>query len=137
MTSASSPPPSAPAPSEVRLRIADQPRRGSTARRIDGAWWPRSYDLAAELPGLLGGLPDAWGRIDSVLVNGDTWPACPERMVVSGQEVHVGRTDSPTAPHTVCLLAPGRGRWDLLVVPPATEEAEASRLMDRAVTQGV
>ena len=137
MTSASSPPPSAPAPSEVRLRIAAQPRRASPARRIDGAWWPRSYALAAELPGLLGGLPDAWGRIGSVLVNGDTWPACPERMVVAGQEVHVGRTDSPTAPHTVCLIAPGRGRWDLLVVPPATEEAEAGRLMDRAVTQGV
>ncbi|MEU4463363.1 DUF5994 family protein [Streptomyces sp. NPDC024017] len=136
MTSASSPPPSV-RRSEARLRIADQPRQGRTARRIDGAWWPRSYDLAAELPGLLGGLPGSWGLISSVLVNGDTWPDCPERMVVAGQEVHVGRTDSPTAPHTVCLLTPGRGRWDLLVVPPATEEAEAVRLMERAVTQGV
>ncbi len=137
MTSASSPPPSVPAPSEARLRIADQPRQGRTARKIDGAWWPRSYDLAAELPVLLRGLPDAWGRISSVLVNGDSWPACPERMVVAGQAVHVGRTDSPTAPHTVCLLVPGRGRWDLLVVPPDTDEAEAGRIMERAVTQGV
>lgn len=138
MTSASSPPPPHPTPSEVRLRLATQPRQGRTARRIDGAWWPRSYDLAAELPGLLGVLPRAWGRISSVLVNGDAWRACPERMLVAGQAVHVGRKDSPpTAPHTVCLLAPGRGRWDLLVVPPATAEAEAGRLMARAVEQGV
>jgi hypothetical protein len=137
MTSASSSPPPLPAPREVRLRLAEQTRYGRTARRIDGAWWPRSYDLAEELTGLLGVLPRAWGRISSVLVNGDTWPDTPERMVIAGQTVHVGHTDSPTAPHTVCLLAPGRGRWDLLVVPPATAEAEAVRLMERAVTQGV
>ncbi|AXE87325.1 DUF5994 family protein [Streptomyces sp. Go-475] len=136
MTSASSPPPPVPARPEVRLRLAAQPRQGRTARRIDGAWWPRSYDLAAELPGLLGVLPRAWGRISSVLVNGDAWPACPERLLVAGQAVHVGRKDSPTAPHTVCLLAPGRGRWDLLVVPPATAESEAGRLMEQAVEQG-
>ncbi|CAL9305978.1 DUF5994 family protein [Streptomyces olindensis] len=136
MTSASTPPPPHPAPSEVRLRLAAQPRQGRTARRIDGAWWPRSYDLTTELPGLLGVLPRAWGRISSVLVNGDVWPSCPERMLVAGQAVHVGRKDSPTAPHTVCLLAPGRGRWDLLVVPPGTAEAEAGRLMARAVEQG-
>ncbi|GAB2864651.1 hypothetical protein GCM10027074_35010 [Streptomyces deserti] len=136
MTSASTPPPPLPAPPEVRLRLAAQSHFGPTARRIDGAWWPWSYDLAAELPGLLGVLPLAWGRISSVRVNGDGWPECPERMTVAGQPVRVRRTDSPKAPHTVCLLAPGRGRWDLLVVPPATPEAEAGQLMERAVTHG-
>jgi hypothetical protein len=105
------------------------------ARRIDGAWWPRSYDLAAELPGLLAVLPGAWGRVSSVLVHGDTWLPCPERLEVGGQEVHVGHRESPATPDTVCLLTPGRGRWDLLVVPPATTEAEAVRLMEQAVTQ--
>ncbi|MFI8166692.1 DUF5994 family protein [Streptomyces sp. NPDC086081] len=136
MTSASSPPPQDPASSGARLRLADQPRERRTARRIDGAWWPRSHDLAAELPGLLAGLPRAWGRISSVLVHGDTWLDCPERVDVAGRAVHVGRRDSPTASDTVCLLAPGRGRWDLLVVPPGTARAEADRLMERAVTQG-
>ncbi|WP_328341195.1 DUF5994 family protein [Streptomyces violaceus] len=136
MTSASSSPPPLPAPRDVRLRLAEPTRFGRTARRIDGAWWPRSDDLARELTGLLGVLPRAWGRISSVLVNGDTWPDCPEQMVIAGQTVHVGHTDSPTAPHTVCLLAPGRGRYDLLVVPPATAQAEADLLMERAVTQG-
>ncbi|MEV5433700.1 DUF5994 family protein [Streptomyces sp. NPDC052701] len=138
MTSASTPPPPppAPAPSEVRLRLAVQQPHGRTARRIDGAWWPWSYDLTVELPGLLGVLPRAWGRISRVRVNGGGWPACPERMIVAGQPVRVRRTDSSKAPHTVCLITPGHGRWDLLVVPPAATEAEAGRLMERAVTLG-
>jgi hypothetical protein len=137
MTSASASSPSPlPAPREVRLRLAGPTSYGRTARRIDGAWWPRSDDLAEELTGLLGVLPRAWGRISSVLVHGASWPDCPAQMVVAGQTVHVGHNDSPSAPHTVCLLAPGRGRYDLLVVPPATAEAEAGRLMERAVTQG-
>ncbi|MEU6688214.1 DUF5994 family protein [Streptomyces sp. NPDC046832] len=133
MTSASSSTPPPPTPPDVRLRLAEPTRYGRTARRIDGAWWPRSDDLAEELTGLLGVLPPAWGRIASVLVHGDTWPDCPEQMTVAGQPVHVGHDDSPTAPHTVCLIAPGRGRYDLLVVPPGTAEAEADRLMEGAV----
>ncbi|MEV5436468.1 DUF5994 family protein [Streptomyces sp. NPDC052682] len=137
MTSAPTPPrPQPSAPSAVRLLLAVPPHGGRTARRIDGAWWPRSYDLAAELPGLLGVLPRAWGRISSVRINGDGWPACPERMVVAGQPVRVRRTPSPKAPPTVCLLAPGCGRWDLLVVPPGATQAEAGRLMEGAVGQG-
>ncbi|MFI8188596.1 DUF5994 family protein [Streptomyces sp. NPDC085946] len=138
MTYASTPPspPPLPAPPEVRLRLAVPPAQGSTARRIDGAWWPWTYDLAAELPGLLGVLPRAWGRISSVRVNGDGWPECPERMMVAGQPVRVRRSGLPREPHTVCLLAPGRGRWDLLVVPPAATAAEAGRLMERAVARG-
>ncbi|WP_323138399.1 hypothetical protein [Streptomyces sp. NBC_01571] len=30
-------------------------------------------------------------------------------------------------------MAPGRGRWDLLVVPPTATEEEAGRLMEGAV----
>ncbi|MET8247358.1 DUF5994 family protein [Streptomyces sp. NPDC005202] len=126
------PPPPLSSPSTVRLQLARQSRYGRTARRIDGAWWPRSYDLTAELPILLGELSRIWGRINSVLVSGATWPAPPGRILVAGQVVHVRRTDSPRALDTVCLLASGRGRWDLLVVPPAATEAEAGRLMDGA-----
>jgi hypothetical protein len=52
----------------LRLRLA---AHGGMPRPLDGAWWPRSYDL----------------------------------------------------------LAPGRGRWDLLVVPPGTTEEAAEPLM--------
>ncbi|MFJ8363145.1 DUF5994 family protein [Streptomyces sp. NPDC093984] len=119
-------------PSSARLRLGAEPRQGGSARRIDGAWWPRSYDLTAELPGLLAGLPQRWGHISSVLVNGTMWSLPGDGMLVADQMVHLRRTDSPRAEHTVCLLAPGHGRWDLLVVPPAATEAEAEQLMDTA-----
>ncbi|MEU5774844.1 DUF5994 family protein [Streptomyces venezuelae] len=115
------PPPLLPSPSLLRLRLA--PHAGGP-RAIDGAWWPRSYDLLAELPGLLAGLPRSWGHITSVVLNGAVWTPTPGRMFVAGQVVRLRRSLTATAAHTVVLLAPGHGRWDLLVVPPdATEEA--------------
>ncbi|MBZ9643203.1 DUF5994 family protein, partial [Streptomyces sp. PSKA30] len=101
-------------------------------RPIDGAWWPRSYDLLAELPRLLAGLPRAWGHITSVTVNGAVWSAVPGRMLVFNQVVRLRRTVAASAPHTIVLLAPGRGRWDLLVVPPDTTEEAAEPLMAAA-----
>ncbi|MFF7330359.1 DUF5994 family protein [Streptomyces sp. NPDC090306] len=134
MTSAPSPSsPSLPTPSAARLVLAAQPSHAHTARRIDGAWWPRSYDLESELPALVGELPHAWGQIGSIIVNGGPWTASPGRLLVANQVVRLRRSESPRGPHTVCLLAPGRGRWDLLVVPPTTTEEEARRLMAAAV----
>jgi hypothetical protein len=105
-------------------------------RSIDGAWWPRSYDLLEELPQLLAGLPLAWGHISSVTVNGATWSATPGRMLVFNQVVRLRRALAASAPHTVVLLAPGRGRWDLLVVPPDTTGEAAEPLMAAAADDG-
>ncbi|KMS70312.1 hypothetical protein ACM01_31935 [Streptomyces viridochromogenes] len=115
----------------LRLRLA---ARSGMPRLIDGAWWPRSYDLPAELPRLLAGLPRTWGHITSVTVNGATWSAVPGRMLVSNQVVRLRRTVAASAPHTILLLAPGRGRWDLLVVPPDTTEEAAEPLMAAAAS---
>lgn len=113
----------------LRLRLAP---RGDIPRPIDGAWWPRSYDLLAELPRLLAGLPRAWGHVTSVTVNGATWSAVPGRMLVSNQVVRLQRTLTESAAHTIVLLAPGQGRWDLLVVPPNTTDEAAEPLMAAA-----
>ncbi|MFE6176156.1 DUF5994 family protein [Streptomyces sp. NPDC056464] len=127
MTTALQPPlPSHPL---LRLRLAPP---GGMPRPIDGAWWPRSYDLLAELPRLLAGLPRMWGHITSVTVNGATWSAVPGRMLVSNQVVRLHRTPTASAAHTIILLAPGQGRWDLLVVPPDTTEEAAEPLMAAA-----
>ncbi|MFB7460028.1 DUF5994 family protein [Streptomyces sp. NPDC056188] len=119
-------------PPSARLRLSEQSFQDGSARRIDGAWWPRSYDLTAELPGLLARLPHRWGQISSVLVNGAMWSLSGDGTRIEDQGVHLRRTDLPRAEHTICLLAPGYGRWDLLVVPPAATEAEAERLMETA-----
>ncbi|MCX4994934.1 DUF5994 family protein [Streptomyces longwoodensis] len=127
MTTALQPPlPSRPA---LRLRLAP---RSDLPRALDGAWWPRSYDLLAELPHLLAGLPHAWGHITSATVSGATWSAVPDRMLVSGQVVRLRRTPAASTPRTVVLVAPGRGRWDLLVVPPDTTDEAAEPLMSAA-----
>ncbi|MFI1969764.1 hypothetical protein BLA24_16970 [Streptomyces cinnamoneus] len=129
MTTALQPPP----PSRPLLRLRLAPHAGMP-RPIDGAWWPRSHDLLAELPWLLAGLPRAWGHITSVTVNGTTWSAVPGRTLVFNQVVRLRRTVAASAPHTIILLAPGRGRWDLLVVPPDTTEEAAEPLMAAAAS---
>ncbi|MEV6764025.1 DUF5994 family protein [Streptomyces sp. NPDC051105] len=118
-------------PSHPVLRLHLAPH-GDLPRSIDGAWWPRSYDLLVELPRLLAGLPRDWGHITSVTVNGAVWSAAPGRILVSNQVVRLRRALTANAPHTVVLLAPGRGRWDLVVVPPDTAEDAAESLMAAA-----
>lgn len=77
-------------------------------------------------------MPRKWGHITSATVNGATWSIMPGQMVVANQVVRLRRAQGESAPHTIVLLAPGRGRWDLLVVPPDTTEQAAEPLMAAA-----
>lgn len=118
-------------PSLVRLRLSPA---GGGPHRIDGVWWPRTGDLLAELPLLLGALPHSWPQIAHVTVNSAIWSDFPGRTLIANHVLQLNRSPSRHTPSTVCLLAPGRGRWDLLVVPPHTDAADALRLMAGAVT---
>ncbi|MFF4437554.1 DUF5994 family protein [Streptomyces sp. NPDC001621] len=115
-----------PAPPLLRLYLAPE---STVPRRIDGAWWPRTFDLLAELPSLLSSLPRAWGQIVSVLVNGTGWAGAPGRMLVCNQVVRLRRTATARTPSTIVLMAPAHGRRDLLVVPPEATEQAAESLM--------
>lgn len=115
----------------LRLRLAPH---GALPRAIDGAWWPYSYDVLAELPGLLAGLPPLWGPIGSVTVNGAVWTEPPGRLSVAGRAVRLHRNLAASLPRTVVLLAPGRGRWDLVVVPPGSAPESAALLMAAAAS---
>ncbi|MBW8705594.1 hypothetical protein MBT84_38910 [Streptomyces sp. MBT84] len=109
-----------PPPSHLVLRLRLASRSGMPGP-IDGAWRPRSYDLLAELPQLLAGLPRAWRHITSVTVNGATWSAVPGRIFVLNQVVRLHRTVAASASHTIVLLAPGRGAgicWSCLRIRP-------------------
>lgn len=119
-------PPLPPTSPHLRLRLAPD---STLPRRLDGVWWPRSYDLLAELPELLAGLPPAWGHIAGITVNGAAWSAAPGRMLVCNKVVRLRKAVARHALDTVVLLAPGHGRWDLLVVPPDTTEEDAEPLM--------
>ncbi|QDQ09316.1 DUF5994 family protein [Streptomyces spectabilis] len=116
----------------ARLRLAPV---GGGPRSIDGAWWPRTDDLVSELPRLLTALPRTWAQIVHVTVRTATWSAFPGRMLCAGQVLHLHGNAAVHAPATVCLLAPGAGRWDLLVVPHLTDDAEGPRLMAAAFAE--
>lgn len=120
-------------PLVARLTIAPH---ADTVRRIDGVWWPHSTDLLAELPDLLTALPFDWPRITHATVNGAGWPALPTHTLVAGHVVRLRRTTGRPGPDTICLVSPGNGRWDLLIIPPGTPESEAVRIMAEMARKG-
>lgn len=105
---------------------------GSASARIDGAWWPYSRDLAAELPALTHELDVRWDRITRVTVNPTYWPVIPHKVQVNGHVVKVGWFKEEQDPHQLMLLSYRLGRWDLLVIPPQTPPATAAWLLSAA-----
>ncbi|MEU3279762.1 DUF5994 family protein [Streptomyces antibioticus] len=121
-------------PIEPRVRLSLTPKT-TLVGRLDGAWWPYSRDLGAELPPLAAALDNVWGRITRVTVNPSRWPVIPRMVPVAGHTVHVGWF-TEQHPDKLILLSYTVGRWDLLVIPPETEPAAAARLMAAAAIPG-
>ncbi|MFG2867894.1 DUF5994 family protein [Streptomyces sp. NPDC048338] len=119
-------------PLSARLSLTPKTTK---AGLLDGAWWPRSRDLAAELPSLVAALDGRLGRITRVLVNPTHWPVVPHKVPVTGHIVHVGWFTEQD-PDKMILLSYTVGRCDLLVIPPETEPDAAARLMAAAATPG-
>ncbi|PWK84912.1 hypothetical protein C8D88_107119 [Lentzea atacamensis] len=116
----------------LRLRLRP---KALTTGYVDGAWWPRSRDLAAELPALLAVLAVRLGEIPRVSYNLTEWDTTPARISPDGVRVRLsGFWSRP--PHTVDLIAGDRHRLTLLLVPPDTEPSAAHHTMMRAVLRG-
>jgi hypothetical protein len=122
-----------PAPA-VRLRL----KPASThPGMVNGAWWPRSRDLVAELPPLIAELDGAWGRIYHATVQVNMWPVIPKKVRTGQHVVRVGWYDAEQDPHDICLISlRGGRRWDLLVIPPEFDPDAAERLMGTATSVG-
>ncbi|WP_404958404.1 DUF5994 family protein [Streptomyces sp. 147326] len=118
----------------VRARLSLTPKTALVGL-LDGAWWPRSRDLEAELPALAAALDEPWERITRVTVNPTRWPVVARSVPVAGRMLHVGRFTEQD-PDKLILLSYTVGRWDLLVIPPETEPAAAARLMAAAAVPG-
>ena len=67
----------------ARLRLAP---RNAVSLRVDGAWWPRSHHLLAELPSLISALPPEWGKIVTVTVNTQMWAEAPGRILLLDEQ---------------------------------------------------
>ncbi|WP_228978156.1 DUF5994 family protein [Streptomyces sp. DH12] len=98
---------------------------------LDGAWWPRSRDVGAELPGLVSALVGHLGPVERVGLDADAWEELPTRLVVDDHVVHI---DSfPVADDTVLVTRGPRDHFSLLVVPPHATPEAARAAMARAV----
>ncbi|SIN31966.1 DUF5994 family protein [Micromonospora cremea] len=119
----------APASTPAAPRLVLATDRGSTV--LDGGWWPRSWDPAAELPGLLHALAERHGRIRHLMLNIHAWDSRLWRLTVGRDVVRLGWFD--TLDPAVLVATTGRDiQVDLLVVPPATPPSAAEWAMATA-----
>jgi Family of unknown function (DUF5994) len=112
------------------LRLRLKPKAATTGF-VDGGWWPRSRNLAVELPGLLAVLAVRLGRIERVSYHLGDWDPTPARLGVEAGVVRLGGYRAQHA-DTVDVLA-ARQRVTLLVVPP---ETPAQAAHDALMTAG-
>ena len=105
---------------------------GSPAGFVDGAWWPRTADLAAELPDLLAALTGRLGLAERVTYHLTAWDPPGRRLVVDGRVV---RPEGFRSQHPDTLSVIGAGGWrrlTLLTVPPGTEAGIAGQVLRTA-----
>jgi hypothetical protein len=118
---------SAPLDDHQHLRLRLKPR-GAVTGYVDGAWWPRSRDLPAELPALVAVLAIRMGPVESVSYNLDAWGTTPRKIRLDGRFVRLAGYASQH-PATIDVISAGH-RITLLVVPPdATPQAAHGTLM--------
>ena len=124
-------------PTGLRLRL--QPDRSGRGP-LDGGWWPRSADPAAELPGLILALDKRHDRVARVMLGTADWDASRPRRVrvgdpAGGRVIRLGWFPSMPAGLLTAISANGE-RTDLVTVPPSTREQDAAAAMDQAVQAG-
>jgi len=126
-------PTTAPAPPDVqRLRWKADP---AATGFVDGAWWPASRDLAAELPGLVAGLDGRLDAVERVSFPIDDWDAVPRRLRVGERVVRMGGFHSQPAA-TVLVMGEAYRTITLLVVPPETDADAAHAILAAASSAG-
>jgi hypothetical protein len=114
-----------------RLRLKP---KAATTGHVDGAWWPRTDDLAAELPDLLAVLSVRLGAVDRVLFNLAEWATVPRRLTTGGRAVRLDGYQRQPASTLQVLGANGSDRILLLVVPPHSDPDAAHEAMMTAAT---
>ena len=114
---------------EVRLRM----KPGTAVRGyVDGAWWPRSHDPAAEFPGLVLAMSSWVGPVRRVSYHLNDWTTTNRELTVEGWSVRLVGYPTIDA-HTVMVTGPNQKRMCLLVVPPETPGDVARAVLASAV----
>ena len=117
---------------DVRLRLKPA---APTSGHVDGSWWPRSRDLAAELPDLLAAVTDRLGSTERVSYHLGDWDPAGRSIDVGGgfavrlSGFHFQQRD------TIDVLGPQK-RITLLVIPPETSPQTADDALAAAAQPG-
>ena len=120
---------------DVRVSLRDNAGDGASA--FDGAWFPRSRDLALELPELIAELDRRGVRIERFTYALEAWEPVPRKIVVQGRTVRTGGFRSMNS-GVVCLTwGGGARRADLLVVPPETDVLTGARALRLCTRRGL
>lgn len=115
----------------LRLHLSDRPGLD----RLDGAWWPQSRDLAAELADLVDHFPTETGRVVRAVYSPPDWDERPHRVAVTGRNLKVGSFPHDDT-HQVTLRLADHAVLQLLVVPPASSTEHGDEAMLAASTPG-
>jgi len=98
---------------------------------VNGGWWPRTRDPAAELPALAAAVADRLGVVRRIALNADAWTSWPHQIMISGGPMV--RLDWCTGDaHTIRLTGGDASQLDLLAIPPDTPAILALTCLSRA-----
>lgn len=116
-----------------RLRLKMKPQ-AAVSGYVDGAWWPHSRELPAELPALLDRLSDQLGPVERVGYNLNDWERADRKIHANGKMIRLGGFRFQH-PNTVDVIS-AHHRLTLLVIPPTSDEHTARQAMDHAASSG-
>ena len=121
----------------IDVRVSLRENAGDGASAFDGGWFPRSRDLAVEVPELIAELDRRGVRVERFTYALDAWSPAARKVVVQGRTVRTGGFRSMDA-GVVCLTwAGGARRADLLVVPPETDVLTGARALRLCTRRGL
>lgn len=95
---------------------------------VDGAWWPGSSDLGAELPDLVAVVGSMIGEVRRVVYDPSIWPPTPSRVIRRGVAISVDPYALVTS-ETLYLIGTHSRDAVLYVVPPSCNGKLANRVL--------
>jgi uncharacterized protein DUF5994 len=95
---------------------------------VDGAWWPHSEDLTAELQDLLSVLSVRLGPIGRVIYNLNEWARPPAKFAIDGRMIRLdGYRLQPV--NTIEILGVNGAKIVLVVISPRADPEQAHATM--------
>jgi hypothetical protein len=121
-----------PPEASARLHLMSaHPSEGRPQSTLDGAWWPRSRELAREVPLLVAEFAELGVRVTRFVYHPSLWLIAPSKVRVDGRTVHLGWFRE-IDPNLITLRTSQDERIELLVIPPEATADVAGRASEAA-----